>query len=101
VVGRAAYLPGLEGIALLDARAEDHDRAFAGTRLSKIRRPLAGKKPRDRSEFAERASTVTAYKQQSASYDAETGAGCSLPKSRVPQVQTSKRSGSSAATAPW
>lgn len=46
-----AYLPGLEGIALLDARAEDHDRAFAGTRLAKIRRPLAGKKPRDRSEF--------------------------------------------------
>ena len=53
-------------------RAEDHDRGFAGTRLAKIRRPLAGKKPRDRSERAERVSTVTDYKQQSASYDAET-----------------------------
>ena len=77
-----AYLPGLEGIALPDARAEDHDRAFTGTRLAKIRRLLAGKKLRDRSELAERASTVTAYKQQSASYDAEAGAGRSLPKSR-------------------
>jgi hypothetical protein len=68
-----AYLPGPEGIALLEARAEDHDRAFAGTRLAKFRRPLAGKKLRDRSERAERVSTVTAYKQQPASYTRKRG----------------------------
>jgi hypothetical protein len=33
-----AYLLGLEGIALLDAWAGDHDRAFTETRLAEIRR---------------------------------------------------------------
>ncbi len=33
-----AYLLGLEGIALLDAWAGDHDREFTQTRLAEIRR---------------------------------------------------------------
>jgi hypothetical protein len=33
-----AYLLGLEGIALLDAWAGDHDRAFTEARLAEIRR---------------------------------------------------------------
>ena len=72
-----------EASRCLDARAEDHDRAFTGTRLAKIRRLLAGKKLRDRSELAERASTVTAYKQQSASYDAEAGRAVRHRASRI------------------
>jgi hypothetical protein len=68
-----AYLLGLEGIALLDAWAGDHDRAFVDTRLAEIRRLLDDKKLRDRGVPAERVSTVTAYQQQSASYDAEAG----------------------------
>jgi hypothetical protein len=36
-----AYLLGLEGIALLDAWAGDHDREFVDARLAEIRR-LAG-----------------------------------------------------------
>jgi hypothetical protein len=35
-----AYLLGLEGIALLDAWAGDHDRAFTEARLAEIRRLL-------------------------------------------------------------
>jgi len=70
-----AYLLGLEGIALLDAWAGDHDRAFVDTRLAEIRRLLDDKKLRGRGVLAERVSTVTAYRQQSASYDAEAGGG--------------------------
>jgi ubiquinone/menaquinone biosynthesis C-methylase UbiE len=70
-----AYLLGLEGIALLDAWAGDHDREFTETRLAEIRRLLDDKKLRDRGALAERASTVTAYEQQSASYDAQAGGG--------------------------
>ena len=40
-----AYLLGLEGIALLDAWAGDHDREFVGTRLAEVRRL-----PEDRAE---------------------------------------------------
>jgi hypothetical protein len=39
-----AYLLGLEGIALLDAWAGDHDRAFVDTRLAEIRRLLDDEK---------------------------------------------------------
>src|SRR5260221_5782201 len=75
-----AYLLGLEGIALLDAWTGDHDRAFTDARLAEIRRLLDDEKLRDRGVLAERVSTVTAYEQQSAGYDAE--AGCSRPTSR-------------------
>jgi SAM-dependent methyltransferase len=70
-----AYLLGLEGIALLDAWAGDHDRAFVDIRLAEIRRLLDDKKLKDRGVLAESVSTVTAYKQQSASYDGEAGGG--------------------------
>jgi SAM-dependent methyltransferase len=70
-----AYLLGLEGIALLDAWAGDHDRAFTDARLAEIRRLLEDEKLRDRGVIAERVSTVTAYEQQSASYDAQAGGG--------------------------
>jgi hypothetical protein len=68
-----AYLLGLEGIALLDAWAGDHDREFTEARLAEIRRLLEDEKLRDRGLLAGRASTVTAYQQQSARYDAEAG----------------------------
>ena len=69
------YLLGLEGIALLDAWAGDHDRAFTEARLAEIRRLLDDEKLRDRGVLAERVSTVTAYQQQSADYDAHAGGG--------------------------
>jgi SAM-dependent methyltransferase len=70
-----AYLLGLEGIALLDAWAGDHDRAFTDARLAEIRRLLDDEKLRDRGVFAERVSTVLVYELQSAGYDAEAGGG--------------------------
>jgi ubiquinone/menaquinone biosynthesis C-methylase UbiE len=70
-----AYLLGLEGIALLDAWAGDHDRAFTDARLAEIRRLLDDEKLRDRGVLAERVSTVAAYEQQSAGYDAAAGGG--------------------------
>jgi hypothetical protein len=70
-----AYLLGLEGIALLDAWAGDHDRPFTDARLAEIRRLLDDEKLRDRGVSAERVSTVLAYEQQSAGYDAEAGGG--------------------------
>ena len=70
-----AYLLGLEGIALLDAWAGDHDRDFVETRLAEIRRLLDDPKLRDRSVLAERVSTVTAYEQHSADYDEHAGGG--------------------------
>jgi hypothetical protein len=41
-----AYLLGLEGIALLDAWAGDHDRAFTDARLAEIRRLAFRRVPR-------------------------------------------------------
>jgi SAM-dependent methyltransferase len=70
-----AYLLGLEGIALLDAWAGDHDRAFVEARLTEIRRLLDDERLRDRGVLVRRVSTGTAYEQQSASYDAEAGGG--------------------------
>jgi SAM-dependent methyltransferase len=70
-----AYLLGLEGIALLDAWAGDYDREFTETRLAEIRRLLEDERLRDRGVHAERVSTMSAYEQQSASYDAEAGGG--------------------------
>jgi SAM-dependent methyltransferase len=70
-----AYLVGLEGIALLDGWAGDHDRAFTDARLAEIRRLLDDEKLRGRGVVAERVSTVTAYQQYSANYDAEAGGG--------------------------
>jgi SAM-dependent methyltransferase len=70
-----AYLLGLEGIALLDAWAGDHDRAFTEARLAEIRQLVADEKLRDRGVLAERVSTVLVYQQQAAGYDAEAGGG--------------------------
>jgi SAM-dependent methyltransferase len=70
-----AYLIGLEGIALLDAWAGDHNREFTDARLAEIRRLLDDEKLRDHGVLAERVSTVIAYEQQSAGYDAEAGGG--------------------------
>ena len=61
-----AYLLGLEGMALLDAWAGDHDRAFTEARLAEIRRLLDDENLRGRGVLAEWASSVTAYQQQSA-----------------------------------
>jgi SAM-dependent methyltransferase len=70
-----AYLLGLEGIALLDAWAGDHDRAFTEARLAEIRRLLDDEKLRDRGVLVEQVSTATVYEQMSAGYDAEAGGG--------------------------
>jgi hypothetical protein len=47
-----AYLLGIEGIALLDAWAGDHDREFTQTRLAEIRRLQDDEKLRDRGVLA-------------------------------------------------
>jgi ubiquinone/menaquinone biosynthesis C-methylase UbiE len=70
-----AYLLGLEGVALLDAWAGDHDREFTEARLAEIRRLLDDEKLRDRAVLAERVSTAAAYERYSPSYDAEAGGG--------------------------
>jgi SAM-dependent methyltransferase len=70
-----AYLLGLEGVALLDGWAGEHDRAFTDARLAEIRRLLDDEKLRDRGVLAERIDTVTAYQQRSAGYDAQAGGG--------------------------
>jgi ubiquinone/menaquinone biosynthesis C-methylase UbiE len=70
-----AYLLGLEGIALLDGWAGDRDRAFTEARLAEVRKLLDDEKLRDRGVFAERVSTVLAYQQQAAGYDAAAGGG--------------------------
>jgi ubiquinone/menaquinone biosynthesis C-methylase UbiE len=70
-----AYLLGLEGIALLDAWAGDHDREFTQARLAEIRRLLDDEKLRDRGVLAQRVTTVAAYEQQSDGYDAAAGGG--------------------------
>jgi SAM-dependent methyltransferase len=70
-----AYLLGLEGIALLDAWAGDHDRDFVDTRLAEVRRLVADENLQGRGVLAERVSSVAAYEQQAAGYDAEAGGG--------------------------
>ena len=70
-----AYLLGLEGTALLDAWAGDYDREFTDARLAEVRRLLDDEALRDRGVLAERVSTVSAYEQQSAGYDAAAGGG--------------------------
>ncbi len=70
-----AYLLGLEGKVLLDAWAGDHDRAFTEARLAEVRRLLEDEQLRDRGVLVERVSTVLAYEQQAADYDAEEGGG--------------------------
>src|SRR6516225_6098149 len=68
-----AYLLGLEGIALLDAWAGDHDRAFTEARLAEIRRLLDDEQLRDRGVLVEQVSAAPVYEQVSAGYDAEAG----------------------------
>src|SRR3984957_12029752 len=70
-----AYLLGLEGIALLDAWAGDHDRAFTEARLAEIRRLLDDEQLRDRGVLVEQVSAATVYEQVSVSYDAAAGGG--------------------------
>jgi SAM-dependent methyltransferase len=70
-----AYLLGLEGIALLDAWAGDHDRAFTEARLAEIRRLLEDEQLKDRGVLVEQVSAVTVYEQLSSGYDAAAGGG--------------------------
>ena len=70
-----AYLLGLEGIALLDAWAGDHDRAFTEARLAEIRRLLDDEQLRDHGVLVEQVSAAIVYEQVSAGYDAEAGGG--------------------------
>ena len=70
-----AYLLGLEGVALLDAWAGDHDRAFTEARLAEIRRLLDDERLRDRGVLVEQVSAATVYEQVSAGDDAEAGGG--------------------------
>jgi ubiquinone/menaquinone biosynthesis C-methylase UbiE len=70
-----AYLLGLEGVALLDGWAGDHDRAFTEARLAEIRRLLDDEQLRDRGVLVEQVSAATVYEQVSAGYDAEAGGG--------------------------
>ena len=70
-----AYLLGLEGIALLDAWAGDHDRAFTEARLAEIRRLLDDEQLRDRGVLVEQVSSATVYEQVSGGYDADAGGG--------------------------
>ena len=70
-----AYLLGLEGTALLDAWAGDHDRAFTDARLAEIRKLLDDDKLRDRGVLAARVSTNLVYQRHAAGYDAEAGGG--------------------------
>jgi ubiquinone/menaquinone biosynthesis C-methylase UbiE len=70
-----AYLLGLEGIALLDAWAGDHDRAFTEARLAEIRRLLDDEQLRDRGVLVEQVASAAVYEQVSAGYDAEAGGG--------------------------
>jgi ubiquinone/menaquinone biosynthesis C-methylase UbiE len=70
-----AYLLGLEGIALLDAWAGDHDRAFTEARLAEVRRLLDDEQLRDRGVLVEQVSAAAVYEQVSAGYDADAGGG--------------------------
>jgi ubiquinone/menaquinone biosynthesis C-methylase UbiE len=70
-----AYLLGLEGIALLDGWAGDHDRAFTEARLAEIRRLLDDERLRDRGVLVEQVSAAAVYEQVSAGYDADAGGG--------------------------
>jgi hypothetical protein len=53
----------------------DHDRAFVESRLAEIRQLLDDKKLRDRGVLAEQVSTLAAYGQQAATYDADARGG--------------------------
>ena len=56
-----AYLLGLEGIALLDTWAGDHDRAFTEARLAAVPQPLVSQQPPDLGQpgLSERAVVVS------------------------------------------
>lgn len=70
-----AYLVGLEGQALLDGWAGDHDRAFTQARLAEIRRLLDDAELRDRGVSAEWATSPVAYSYRADGYDREAGGG--------------------------
>jgi ubiquinone/menaquinone biosynthesis C-methylase UbiE len=70
-----AFLLGLEGIALLDAWAGDHDRAFTEARLAEIRQLLDDEKLMGRGVLVEQVSSATVYEQASVGYDADAGGG--------------------------
>lgn len=69
------YLLGLEGLALLDAWAGEHDREFVDARLAEIRRLLEDEKLRERGVTARRVDSVAAYEQEAAGYDSNAGGG--------------------------
>ena len=70
-----AYLLGIEGSALLDAWAGDHDQAFVEDRVAEIRRLLADRKLQNRGVLAERVAADVTYQQQAPDYDANAGGG--------------------------
>ncbi len=70
-----AYLLGLEGIALLDAWAGEHDREFTEARLAEIGRLLADERLRDRGVLVEQVSAAAVYEQVSVGYDADAAGG--------------------------
>lgn len=70
-----AYLLGLEGMALLDAWAGDHDRAFTEARIAEIRRLLDDERLRDRGVDTETVAADVSYAQQAPEYDANAGGG--------------------------
>jgi SAM-dependent methyltransferase len=69
------YLLGLEGTALLDAWAGDHDRAFVEARLDEIRRLLADENLRGQGVDVTPVSSIAAYEQESVTYDADAAGG--------------------------
>lgn len=70
-----AYLLGLEGAALLDAWAGDHDRAFTEARIAEIRRLLADERLRGQGVLVDRVPADVSYEQQAPHYDANAGGG--------------------------
>jgi SAM-dependent methyltransferase len=70
-----AYLIGLEGSALLDAWAGDHDRDFIEARIAEVRRLLADEQLQGRGVTAETVAADVSYEQQAPGYDAGGGGG--------------------------
>jgi hypothetical protein len=109
-----AYLLGLEGIALLDAWAGDHDQGFTDAWLAEIRRLLDDHKLRGRGVLAERVGRrlfamdepVVAWSRQRRGYaaahlDAEPGETAdSLAILRMPSMTATSTKGSDPTTQP-
>ena len=77
-----AYLLGLEGIALLDAWAGDHDRAFTDARLAEIRRLLDDENLRGRGVTARASAPSPPTSSSRPAMTPMRAAACSPPTSR-------------------